>query len=110
MARSQPLLFARKRYGPRETYKHKMDALNILRGLTDCLMFPFSKIYKATFYHYSAQIQVHLKRAHQVLDNTNIPFELLSNPLHKELYDSFDCLQWPPRSSHVAGQYYTIID
>ena len=110
MARSQPLLFARKRYGPRETYKHKMDALNILRGLTDCLMFPFSKIYKATFYHYSAQIQVHLKRAHQVLDNTNIPFELLSNLLHKELYDSFDCLQWPPRSSHVAGQYYTIID
>ena len=81
MARSQPLLFARNRYGPRETYKHKMDAVNILRGFTN-----------------------------QVLDNTNIQFELLSNLLHKELYDSFDCLRWPPRSSRVAGQYYTIID
>ena len=35
-----------------------MDAVNILRGLTDCLTFPFSKIYKATFYHYAAQIHV----------------------------------------------------
>ena len=83
-----------------------MDAANILRGFTDCLTFPFSKIYKATF----AQLHVYLKRAHQVLDNTNIQYELLSNLLHKELYDSFDCLQWPPRSSRVAGQYYTIID
>ena len=110
MARSQPMLFARNRYGPRETYKHKMDAVNILRGFTDCLTFPFSKIYKATSYHYAAQIHVYLKRAHQVLDNTNIQFELLSNLLHKELYDCFDCLQWPPHSSRVAGQYYTIID
>ena len=87
-----------------------MDAVNILCGFTDCLTFPFSKIYEATFYHYAAQIYVYLKRAHQVLDNTNIQFELLSNLLHKESYDSFDCLQWPPRSSRMAGQYYTIID
>ena len=87
MAQSQPLLFARNRYGPRETDKHKMDAVNILRGFTDYLTFPVSKIYKATFYHCVAQIHVYLKRAHQVLDNTNIQFELLSNLLHKELYD-----------------------
>ena len=106
MARSQVLLFTRNRYGPRETYKHKMDAVNIPRGFTDCLTFPFSKIYKATFYHYAAQIRVYLN----VLDNTNIQFELLSNLVHKELYDCFDCLQWPPRSSHVPDQYYSIID
>ena len=70
-----------------ETYKHKMDAVNILRGFTDCLTFPFSKIYKATFYHCAAQIHVYLKRAHQVSDNTNIQFELLSNLLHKDFYD-----------------------
>ena len=56
-----------------------MDAVNILRGFTDCLTLPFSKIYKATFYHYAAQIHAYLKRAHQVLDNTNIQFELLFN-------------------------------
>ena len=66
-----------------------MDGVNILRGFTDCLNFPFSKLYKATFYHYAAQIHVYLKRAHQVLDNTNIQFELLFNLLHKELYDIF---------------------
>ena len=85
MARSQPLLFARNRYGPRETDKHKLDAINILRGFTDCLTFPFSKIYKATFYHYGGKIRVYLKRAHQLLDNTNIQCEFLSNLLHKEL-------------------------
>ena len=81
-----------------------MDAVNILRGFTDCLTFPFSKIYKATFYHYATQIHVYLKRANQVLDNTNIQFELLFNLLHNELYDILDCLQWPPLSSGVAGQ------
>ena len=82
-----------------------MDAVNILRGFTDCLTVSFSKIYKATFYHYAAQIHVYLTRAHQVLDNTNIQFELLFNLLHKELYDLLDCLKWPPLSSRVAGQY-----
>ena len=72
MARPQPLLSPEKRYGPRATFKHKMDAVNILYGLTDCLTFTFSKIYRATIYHYAAQIPVYLKRAHQVLDNTNI--------------------------------------
>ena len=87
-----------------------MNVVNILRGFTDCLTFPFSKIYKKTFYHYGAQMHIYLKRAHQVLDNTNKQFELLSNLPHKGLYVSFDFLQWPPRSSSVAGQYYTIID
>ena len=73
-----------------KTYEHKMDAVNILREFTDCVTFPFSKI--SAFYDYTAQIHVYLKRAHQVLDNTNIQFELLSNLLHKELYDCFDCL------------------
>ena len=50
VARSQPLLFARNRYGPRETYKHKMVAVNRLRGFTDDLAFPFLMIYKATLY------------------------------------------------------------
>ena len=73
--KERKLLFELKRTDGRtdmETYKHKMDAVNILRGFTDCLTFPCSKIYKATFYHYAAQIHVYLKRAHQVLDNTNI--------------------------------------
>ena len=82
-----------------------MDVVNILRGFTDCLTFPFSKIYKATIYHYAAQIHVYLKRAHQVLNHTIIQFELLSKLLHKELNDIFDCLQLPPLSSRVAGQY-----
>ena len=59
MARSQPLLSARNRYGPRETFKHKMDAVNLLRGFTDCLTFPFSKIYKDTFYHYAAKTHIY---------------------------------------------------
>ena len=80
-----------------------MGAVNILRGFTDCLTFPFSKIYNATFYHYAAQIHVYLKRANQVLDNTNIQF-VLFNLLYKELYDILDYLQWPPLSSRVAGQ------
>ena len=62
-----------------------MDAVNMLRGFTDCLTFSF-KIYKANFYHYAAQKHVNLKRAHQVLDNTNIQFELLSNLLHKYIF------------------------
>ena len=81
-----------------------MDAVNILRGFTDCLTFPFSEIYRATFYHCAARIHVYLKRAHQVLDNTNIQFELLFNLLQKELYHILDCLQWPPFSSRVADQ------
>ena len=45
-ARSQPLLFARNRYGPRKTYKHKMEAVDRLHGFIDCLtFFFFSKIY-----------------------------------------------------------------
>ena len=85
-----------------ETYKHKMDTVNILRGFTDCLTFPFSNIYKATFYHDAAQIHVYLKRVHQVLDNTHIQFELSSSLLYRVIRH-FYCLQWPPLSAFVAG-------
>ena len=35
MARSQPLLFVRHRYGPRETFKRKMEAVD---RFIDCLI------------------------------------------------------------------------
>ena len=39
MARSQPLLFARNRYGPRENYKHKMEVVGRLHRFINCLNF-----------------------------------------------------------------------
>ena len=37
--RSQPLLFARNICGPREAYKHKIEAVDRLSGFTNCLNF-----------------------------------------------------------------------
>ena len=82
-----------------ETYKHKMDAVNILREFTNCSTFPFLKIKKATFYHYAAQIHVYLKRAHQVLDNTNIQLKPPSN---------FYC--WPSQGGSSAFGSLVILD
>ena len=64
MARSQPLLFVRNGYGPRETYKHKLEAVY---RFIDCLKIFFSKIYLAIVYHYAAQVYL---SGHQILVNT----------------------------------------